>query len=256
MNRVVETESLENGVKTEKLEHGGETKKLEAHSFTSGSESEAEYGPLKWTATYSKELQELVDAMNLEEIYQLDFSLTIAAPLEPDCPLVACSAGFTRLTGYTVREIVGRNCRFLLQGVPPDMLDDETRSKCRSFCAAAQEGQEYDGQQGQESLPPNVQKCWTELPKGEMICVQTNARKTGELFRNMFYLKQVELDDQPYILGLQAGLPDDFSEESMSKLEEKCHTGFRFLDESMSSLVELLCAKFWYSGSMRRQDNM
>jgi len=43
-----------------------------------------------------------------------------------------------------------------------------------------------------------------------MICVQTNARKSGELFRNMFYLKQVELDEVHFILGLQAGLPEEF----------------------------------------------
>lgn len=43
-----------------------------------------------------------------------------------------------------------------------------------------------------------------------MICVQTNARKSGELFRNMFYLKQVELDEAQYILGLQCGLPEEF----------------------------------------------
>lgn len=31
----------------------------------------------------------------------------------PDNPIIYASPGFSALTGYTIREIVGRNCRFL-----------------------------------------------------------------------------------------------------------------------------------------------
>ena len=63
----------------------------------------------------SFQLQDIVDAISQhDELLRLDLSVTVADPLQQDCPLIACSNGFTELTGYSVTEIVGRNCRFLL----------------------------------------------------------------------------------------------------------------------------------------------
>ena len=47
------------------------------------------------------------------------------------------SLGFTELTGYSVQEIVGRNCRFLLNGVPSNLIDvGQLRgSQRRIWCA-------------------------------------------------------------------------------------------------------------------------
>lgn len=39
-----------------------------------------------------------------QEVYDLEFSVTVADPTQPDCPLVACSTGFTELTGYSVQD--------------------------------------------------------------------------------------------------------------------------------------------------------
>merc|ERR1712046_14950 len=113
-----------------------------------------EFSPPKWTVELSAELQEAVDSFCIEELRELGFSVTIADPAQPDCPLVACSAGFTTMTGYSVQETVGRNCRFLMQGVPDEYIDNDTRSQCRLFC---------DGMEQQN--------------KGEVLCAQTNARK-------------------------------------------------------------------------------
>ena len=46
-------------------------------------------------------------------------------------------------------------------------------------------------------MPEDYREDWMapgRFPLGEMYCVQTNARKDGTLFKNMFYLKQVILD--------------------------------------------------------------
>jgi len=213
---------------------------------------ESSHGPMHWNTRCSAELQHVLDAICIDEVCNLGFSVTIADPSQPDCPLVACSIGFTELTGYAVQEIVGRNCRFLLQGVPSDLIDDETRMKCRTFCVSCKEGEEYSGVG--EHLPAGLAKPWVELPKGEMICVQTNARKSGELFRNMFYLKQVELDDNCYILGLQAEIPEDYDVEfSMFELQQGCQLAFSRLDENMSCIEQVLAQQFWYSAPMRRQ---
>ncbi len=39
--------------------------------------------------------------------------IVIADPRQPDCPLVYVNEAFTRMTGYTQEEALGRNCRFL-----------------------------------------------------------------------------------------------------------------------------------------------
>jgi hypothetical protein len=206
-------------------------------------------GPLNWNTRCSIALQEVVNNFSKGDLYELEFSVTVADPSRPDCPLVACSIGFTELTGYRVQEIVGRNCRFLLNGVPSELVDDETRMRCRSFCMA---GVEYDGQS--EVLPAGASSCWLPLPKGELICVQTNATKSGELFRNMFYLKQVELDDAQFILGLQAGMPEDYDEPTAKqKLQKEIQAAWNHLDESMAGIEQVLSSQFWYQAPMRRQ---
>ncbi|CAE7368476.1 PHOT [Symbiodinium sp. CCMP2592] len=213
---------------------------------------ESSHGPLHWNTRCSTELQKVIDNFCIEELYELGFSVTLADPSKPDCPLIACSAGFTELTGYSVQEIVGRNCRFLLNGVPSNLIDEATRVKCRAFCMSSSVGEEYTG--APDNLPDGLQKPWVELPRGEMICVQTNARKSGELFRNMFYLKQVELDETHYILGLQAGLPEEFDlDVALGDLEKRCQVAFCKLEENMTLIEQVLAQQFWYSAPMRRQ---
>lgn len=213
---------------------------------------ESSYGPMHWNTRCSAELQEVVDAVCINEVCSLGFSVTIADPSQPDCPLVACSIGFTELTGYAVQEIVGRNCRFLLNGVPPNLIEDVTRIKCRAFCMTVANGAEYADET--EQILEGISKPWVELPKGEIICVQTNARKSGEFFRNMFYLKQVELDESSFILGLQAGVPEEYDvETSMDDLEAWCRSAFLRLEENMVAIEQVLAERFWYSATMRRQ---
>src|SRR5271157_3470755 len=50
--------------------------------------------------------------------------ITIADARLPDNPLIYANAGFERLTGYSVAEVLGRNCRFLQgPGTDPATLD-------------------------------------------------------------------------------------------------------------------------------------
>lgn len=48
-----------------------------------------------------------------------EMSFTITDPRQPDDPLIWVNPSFTRLTGYTYEDVVGRNCR-LLQGPNTD----------------------------------------------------------------------------------------------------------------------------------------
>lgn len=213
---------------------------------------------MQWNTCLSEELQQVVDSFKMEELYGLEFSVTIADPTQADCPLVGCSMGFTHLTGYRVDEIVGRNCRFLLNGVPLDLIRDETRINCRSFCESVGRGGQYDG--CHQVLPPGVSKDEVcsgphAVSTGELICVQTNAMKSGQLFRNMFLLKQVELDDAPYIIGLQAAFPEDMDDDegAVQEMLTKCQDAFSILNGNMACMEQVLTSQFWYSAPMRRQ---
>lgn len=224
------------------------------HSIVNAAAWEPAHGPWHWNNRSSIQLQKVIDSFRIDELYDMGFSVTVGDPKQPDCPLVACSVGFTELCGYSVPEIIGRNCRFLLQGVPADLLVENTRMKCRAFCASSSQGEEY---RGDDTLPAELkQEPWVELNPGEMICMQTNAKKTGELFRNMFYMKQVELNEELFILGLQAAMPEEVdvdSEGPMSDLARRCQLAFRQLEENMSMIEQVLAQQFWYSAQMRRQ---
>jgi hypothetical protein len=76
--------------------------------------------PLTWTREQAAKLQESVDehfSKDSAALLGLDYSFTIADPQLEGCPLVGCSTGFTKLVGYEMSDIVGRNCRFLVDPV-------------------------------------------------------------------------------------------------------------------------------------------
>jgi PAS domain S-box-containing protein len=58
---------------------------------------------------------------------QTRMAVCLTDPNLPDDPIVFCNEAFERLTGYSAREIMGRNCRFL-QGA---QTDQETVAKMR-----------------------------------------------------------------------------------------------------------------------------
>ncbi|MBW0115786.1 GAF domain-containing SpoIIE family protein phosphatase [Pseudonocardia abyssalis] len=60
-----------------------------------------------------------------------EMSFTITDPRRPDDPLIWVNPSFTRLTGYTYEDVVGRNCR-LLQGPNTDRAEIERISRALS----------------------------------------------------------------------------------------------------------------------------
>jgi len=211
-------------------------------AFTPQTTTESAYGTLEWNTRLSSELQKSVDHIFKDKLYNLRFSCTIADPREEDCPIVAMSTGFSDLTGYGVDEVIGRNCRFLLDGVPPSKVDNKMRMMTRQFCQTP-----ADGGDATYELPFEVkdgEKPITALPKGELFVVQWNQTKSGELFQTMFYLKKVTLDNAPFIVGLQMGSSSD---------NVALQTSFRSLSDNMSKMEQMLASQFWYSAPMRRQ---
>ncbi|RCV32977.1 hypothetical protein SETIT_7G046200v2 [Setaria italica] len=76
--------------------------------------------------------QDLKDALS-----SLQQTFVVSDATRPDIPIIYASAGFYTMTGYSAKEVIGRNCRFL-QGPDTDMdevakIRDAVKAG-RSFC--------------------------------------------------------------------------------------------------------------------------
>mmetsp|Transcript_35937 Transcript_35937/g.84137 ORF Transcript_35937/g.84137 Transcript_35937/m.84137 type:complete len:864 (-) Transcript_35937:121-2712(-) len=171
----------------------------------------------------SKELQRQIDQMFGQEktkVGLVEFSLTVADPTLIECPLIGCSTGFSNLCGYKIADICGRNCRFLIDPVPPNLVNNNFRKLCRDYIEAIRTNSAF-------VVPDDFKQSWMEGAKvhirrvgtlfsgvrvrtsdGGLFCYQINARQNRTLFRNMFFLHTVELFGKPYILGFQSQVPN------------------------------------------------
>lgn len=74
-------------------------------------------------------------ALSLDELAAMALNVVsegviVTDPHQPDNPIVFANSGFTRITGYSAAEVLGRNCRFL-QG--PDTAEADRRAIRRSI---------------------------------------------------------------------------------------------------------------------------
>lgn len=230
-----------------------------ADPLTSATEEGGSCQKRVWTRHNGEKLQQAVDSVfgvAGQALKGLQFSLTLADPLLEGCPLIGCSTGFGRLCGYEMDEIVGRNCRFLVDPVPEKLVNENVRRWSWQFCNAAKEDCNF-------SIPEGELEPWMPAAKSAgdgIFCAQMNARKDGSLFENLFYLRCFSLNDQPYIAGLQTELPagclggvDGTAEKEEALIA--CHQACRLLDANWMELERVLASMFWFMGPMRRQDD-
>jgi len=156
----------------------------------------------------------LVDT--LEHIGQsltgLPFSVCLADPAAEDCPLMAVSHGFTILTGYEQDQIIGRNCRFLIDPIPEERTCMETRAKIRKYCTAVTD---------------------ETLPERDIFAIQINMRADGTEFRNAFLLHSVTVRGRPLIFGLQLDADEEEDPEMVLNETKNC----LFLQDSPGTLA-------------------
>lgn len=203
-----------------------------------------------WTEDLGQKLQDSVDCVfgaNGNNLTGLAFSFTIADPFIDGCPLIGCSTGFTSLCGYSLEEIVGRNCRFLLDPVPPALINQRMRRHTKLFCEAQKCGKEY-------TIPPDEREDWmpSTMKGDELWCIQKNARKDGSFFNNMFLLKTVRLgidlgEEAPYIVGLQSEAPEGV--EALGQLSQNLNK----LTDNMEEVVRELAETMFVQCQMQRQ---
>ena len=63
-------------------------------------------------------------ALKLLNLEKIDRSIVISDPSQKNCPMVYISKEFSKHTGYSLKESLGKNCRFL-QGPETDENDIE-----------------------------------------------------------------------------------------------------------------------------------
>jgi len=203
-----------------------------------------------WTHEAAEKLQQAVDRVFAgacgASLVGLEFSFTIADPFLDGCPLIGCSSGFTKLCGYDMEYIVGRNCRFLIDPVPAGYIDQKMRKQTKKFCEAVGLGQKY--QRLAEDYEPWMPQ---NRPLDELLAMQKNARKDGSLFNNLFYLKVFDLslelgEERPYIVGLQSELHG--GKESLAEMAQHLED----LDERMARVKRELGAHFFVQCSISR----
>ncbi|MCG7756057.1 MAG: PAS domain S-box protein, partial [Nitrosomonas sp.] len=118
--------------------------------------------------------------------------VTLADPDQEDMPLVYVNKAFETITGYTLAETVGRNCRFL-------------------------QGDEHD-QAGVKQLREGIQH------RKPVEVVLRNFRKNGELFYNHLLVSPLfdSHGNLLYFLGVQLDItPKIRAEEEIKALKEQ-----------------------------------
>lgn len=212
-------------------------------------EDESQLGRF-WSKEAADNLQKSVDSIfgvDGSTLFGLEFSFTIADPFLEDCPLIGCSTGFSKLCGYDLPDILGRNQCFLLAGVPPQHIDIGARRLAKDFFGAVRDGNEF-------RIPEADRKTWEPegRPADELLCMQKNIHKDGTLFNNMTYMKAFFLGSelgqgQPYIVALQSELKDGLELSALA--QHLC-----YLDQNMERVKQELSASYFMQCAMFRQE--
>ena len=109
-------------------------------------------------------------------------NFVITDPALPDNPIVYASQGFLTLTGYSIDQVLGRNCRFL---------------------------------QGPLTNPRSVDKIRQGIEKGEdTTVVLLNYRQDGSTFWNQFFIAALR-DGQGSVvnfLGVQCMVSEEYAQ--------------------------------------------
>eukprot|EP00440_Ansanella_granifera_P031014 gb/GFBE01033678.1/.p1 GENE.gb/GFBE01033678.1/~~gb/GFBE01033678.1/.p1 ORF type:complete len:513 (+),score=102.76 gb/GFBE01033678.1/:1-1539(+) len=167
-------------------------------------------------------------------------SLVVVDPKQKNLPIVLASRGFGKLYGRDSATVVGQSFRRMIQFRDQAEKDEQSSVEPRKaqleaaeFWASARQGRFWEHDRSTD-LPA--------LPDGELLLVNNLTAASGKVVACAVLLKQLELDDEMFVVAL-------FQEQrtgiSTSVLEE--------LDQHLNSAMQIMAAEFWVDAPMRRQ---
>ena len=134
---------------------------------------------------------------------------------QPDNPIIYCNSAFERISGYSRKEIIGRNCRFLQQ-------DDRNQEQRQVLRNAIKNGSD----------------CFIEI---------RNYRKDGTLFWNELYMSPIKTEDGEvtHFIGVQNDVSRKkkaeqdliFQKEEMEKRVEQRTQNIKESEEYLASII-------------------
>nr|AML79550.1 putative LOV domain-containing protein [Annona muricata] len=113
---VVKTESLAENISSVIVRSSGDGIK---NSLEKSVDRRSSDDSIALESAFPRLSQELKEALST-----LQQTFVVSDATKPDCPIVYASAGFFGMTGYSTKEVIGRNCRFL-QGPETDPVELE-----------------------------------------------------------------------------------------------------------------------------------
>jgi phosphoserine phosphatase RsbU/P len=136
--------------------------------------------------------------------------ITIADAGLPDHPLIYANAGFERLTGYSVAEVLGRNCRFL---------------------------------QGPSTNPAAVEELRTAIQNRRAVAVTLlNYRKDGTPFWNRLSLTPVRdaAGAVTHFIGVQSDVTEEKqAKDTLQKVNERLEAASQVMRRDLAAAVEV-----------------
>lgn len=136
--------------------------------------------------------------------------VTIADSRLPDNPLIYANAGFERLTGYSVQEVLGRNCRFL---------------------------------QGPETDPKTTERLRAAIrEKREITVTLLNYRKDGTRFWNRLSITPVrdEEGNVTHFIGIQSDVTEQKNaEEALQAAKTELEAAYRSMKRDLEAAARV-----------------
>mmetsp|Transcript_112057 Transcript_112057/g.327747 ORF Transcript_112057/g.327747 Transcript_112057/m.327747 type:complete len:668 (-) Transcript_112057:182-2185(-) len=158
--------------------------------------------------------EHVVQRVTVSAIRNMPCSVTLADPALEDCPLIGCSEGFEALTGYSAKEVVGQNCRFLSRGL---IVEPGVRRELREAVCL---GRDFVG-------------------------VLPNTRKNGEPFSNLLRLTTTFVRRKRYIIGIQADVTNiDIDLSNSVHMEELKGVARRIFSCNVDAWVQMQARQF------------
>ncbi|WP_432353592.1 PAS domain-containing protein [Sporosarcina sp. A2] len=102
----------------------------------------------------------------------------VTDPSQPDSPIIYANKTFETMTGYTISETLGKNCRF---------------------------------SQGKDTVPRSIKEIRDAIHNQQPITkILKNYRKDGSLFWNRLHIEPLQIEDRLFFIGTQTNVSVEY----------------------------------------------